>query len=62
MELAESFSSAIRPGGRALLSGLLLEQADDIVAAYRRSGFTPERHIDLETGGAIWRTLLLRRT
>ena len=61
MELSDSFSAAIRPGGRALLSGLLLEQADDILAVYRRRGFTLERHIDLETGGAIWRTLLLRR-
>lgn len=61
MELAESFSAAVRPGGRALLSGLLLEQADDIVAVYRRRGFALERHVDLETGGAMWRTLLLRR-
>jgi len=62
MELAESFSGAVRPGGRVLLSGLLLEQADDILAVYRRWGFAPERHVDLETGGAMWRTLLLRRT
>lgn len=61
MELADSFSAAVRPGGRALLSGLLLEQADDILTVYRRWGFAPERHIDLETGGAIWHTLLLRR-
>jgi ribosomal protein L11 methyltransferase len=62
MELADSFSEAVRPAGHALLSGLLLEQADDILAVYRRWGFALERHIDLETGGAIWRTLLLRRT
>ena len=62
MELAESFSSAVRPGGRTLLSGLLLEQADDLLAVYRRWGFAPERHLDLETGGALWRPLLLRRT
>jgi ribosomal protein L11 methyltransferase len=62
MELSESFSAAIRPGGRALLSGLLLEQADDILLVYQRWGFGLERHIDLETGGATWRTLLLRRT
>ena len=62
MELADSFSAAVRPGGRALLSGLLLEQADDILAVYRRWGFAFERHVDLETGGALWRTLLLRRT
>ena len=61
MELSDTFSAAVRPGGRALLSGLLLEQADDILAVYRRWGFASERHIDLETGGATWRTLLLRR-
>jgi ribosomal protein L11 methyltransferase len=61
MELSESFSAAVRPGGRALLSGLLLEQAEDILTVYRRWGFTLERHIDLETGGAMWRTLLLHR-
>ena len=61
MELSESFSAAVRPGGRALLSGLLLEQADDILAVYRRWGFALESHVDLETGGATWRTLLLKR-
>jgi ribosomal protein L11 methyltransferase len=61
MELSDTFSAAVRPDGHALLSGLLLEQADDIIVVYRRWGFTPERHIDLETGGAQWRTLLLRK-
>lgn len=61
IELSDSFSAALRPGGRALLSGLLVEQADDIIAVYRRWGFTVERHVDLETGGAWWRTLLLSR-
>jgi ribosomal protein L11 methyltransferase len=61
IELSDTFSKAVRPGGRALLSGLLVEQAEDILTIYRRWGFTPERHVDLETGGAVWRTLLLRR-
>ena len=60
--LVDSFASAGRRGGRVLLSGLLVEQADDIVAAYGRQGFKFERHLDLETGGAWWRTLLLRRS
>jgi ribosomal protein L11 methyltransferase len=62
IDLSESFAAAVRPGGRVLLSGFLLEQAAMIVATYRRRGFTEQRHIDLETGGAMWRTLLLRRT
>jgi ribosomal protein L11 methyltransferase len=61
MELSDTFSAAVRPGSRVLLSGLLLEQADDILTVYRRWGFAPERHVDLETGGAQWRTLLLRK-
>src|SRR5262249_51094119 len=61
IELSESFAAATRPGGRVLLSGLLVEQADMILSTYRRRGFTLERHVDLETGGASWRTLLLRK-
>ena len=61
IELSESFAAATRPSGHVLLSGILVEQADVIVSTYRRRGFTEERHIDLETGGAWWRTLLLRR-
>jgi len=61
MELSESFASAVRPGGRVLLSGLLVEQADMILSTYNHRGFELERHIDLETGGAAWRTLLLWR-
>ena len=61
IELSESFAAATRPGGRVLLSGLLVEQADMVLSTYRRRGFTEERHIDLETGGAWWRTLVLRR-
>jgi ribosomal protein L11 methyltransferase len=61
VELSRSFASATRAGGRVLLSGLLVEQADMVVAAYERCGFTAEREIDRETGGADWRTLLLQR-
>jgi ribosomal protein L11 methyltransferase len=59
MELSESFAAAVRRGGRVLLSGLLVEQADMVLGAYRRRGFSVERRIDLETGGAWWRTLVL---
>ena len=59
--LAESFAAAVRPGGRVLLSGLLVEQAADVLSAYGRHGFAVERRIDLETGGAWWRSLVLQR-
>jgi ribosomal protein L11 methyltransferase len=60
-ELSESFAATTRAGGRVLLSGLLVEQADMVVSTYTRHGFVLERHIDLETGGAAWRTLLLHK-
>jgi ribosomal protein L11 methyltransferase len=60
-DLSDSFAMAVRPRGRVLLSGLLVEQAAHILAVYARHGFAFERRIDLETGGAWWRTLLLRR-
>jgi ribosomal protein L11 methyltransferase len=61
-DLSDSFAAAaVRPGGRVLLSGLLVEQAAHILTTYAWRGFTFERRIDLETGGAWWRTLLLRR-
>jgi ribosomal protein L11 methyltransferase len=62
MELSEPFAAATRPGGRVLLSGLLAEQADMILSAYQCRGFVFERSVDRETGGADWRTLLLRKT
>jgi ribosomal protein L11 methyltransferase len=61
IELSASFSAALRPGGRALLSGLLVEQASDIVDAYARRGLTLVRHLDLATTDTPWRTLLLRK-
>jgi ribosomal protein L11 methyltransferase len=62
VELSESFAHAVRPGGRVLLSGLLVEQAEMVLSAYESRGFVFERRIDLETGGAWWRSLVLRRT
>ena len=61
IDLSESFAAAMRAGGHVLLSGLLVEQADEVVTAYQRRGFILQRAIDRETGGAEWRTLLLRK-
>ena len=61
-ELSTPFAAATRPGGRVLLSGLLVEQAASVLAAYRQHGFVFERRRDLETGGAWWRSLLLRKS
>lgn len=61
VDLAETFAAAVQPKGRVLLSGLLVEQAAFVLSAYARRGFDFELRLDLETGGAWWRTLLLRR-
>jgi ribosomal protein L11 methyltransferase len=61
VDLARSFAASVEPGGRVLLSGLLVEQAAHVLSEYGRHGFDFERRIDLETGGAWWRTLVLRR-
>ena len=61
VELSDSFAAAVKSGGHVLLSGLLVEQAAHIVVEYGRRGFDFERRIDLETGGAWWRSLVLRR-
>lgn len=61
VELSASFAPAVRLGGRVLLSGLLVEQAEMVLEAYENRGFVAERHIDLETGGDWWRSLVLRK-
>ena len=61
VDLSQSFAAAVRPGGRVLLSGLLVEQAAPVLSTYARRRFAFERRLDLETGGAWWRSLLLRR-
>lgn len=61
MELSESFAASLRAGGCALLSGLLVEQAAEVVTDYTRHGFALDRHLDLDTNDSSWRTLLLRK-
>lgn len=59
--LAASFAAATAERATIVLSGLLREQADEVIAAYVVHGFVVERTIDHETGGADWRTLVMRR-
>jgi ribosomal protein L11 methyltransferase len=55
--LAQDIRGALRPGGTAILSGLLRPQARMVFAAYRSRGFRLERRI----GRDAWATLVLRR-
>lgn len=57
VELAPAMAVHIAPGGRAILSGLLVVQADGIIAAYVAQGFTCEAREDL----GEWAALVMRR-
>jgi ribosomal protein L11 methyltransferase len=58
VRLAWDINRVLRPGGLAVLSGLLRSQARRVLAAYRARGFTLERRI----GRDAWATLVLRRS
>ncbi|WP_308915458.1 50S ribosomal protein L11 methyltransferase [Jannaschia sp. LMIT008] len=55
--MAPDLAGALAPGGHAILSGLLVRQADAVVAAYAEAGLTPS---DRRVLGE-WATLTLRR-
>ncbi len=57
VELAPDMGANIAQGGHAILSGILNEQADDVVAAYDAAGF--DVHTREEIGE--WTTLTLTR-
>ena len=57
LELAPHMAANTAQGGRAILSGLLIEQAADVIAAYRASGFDLSEQIDIKE----WSTLILQK-
>ncbi|SHI53892.1 50S ribosomal protein L11 methyltransferase [Wenxinia saemankumensis] len=57
IDLAPAMGANTAPGGHVILSGLLNEQAGEIVAHYLRNGFD---HLSSEEIGE-WTTLVLRR-
>ncbi|MFV0408594.1 MAG: 50S ribosomal protein L11 methyltransferase [Paracoccus sp. (in: a-proteobacteria)] len=57
IDLAPDMARHLAHGGRAILSGILTTQADEVTAAYDRAGFDQERRDDL----GEWSTLLMRR-
>jgi ribosomal protein L11 methyltransferase len=56
VRLSTDIRSALRPGGVAILSGLLRSQVRLVLAAYRSRGFRLERRL----GRDAWATLVLR--
>lgn len=55
--LAQDIKGALRPGGTAILSGLLRTQQRRVLAAYVSRGFRLERRLHRDA----WATLILRR-
>ena len=56
IELAEDFAKALSPGGTIILAGLLDTQADAVIAAYEKLGFTLT-----DRGSGEWPVLVLSR-
>ncbi len=54
--MAHPLARLLAPGGRVVLSGLLVSQANAVLSAYRAQGLTLERRIALEG----WVTLVMR--
>jgi len=57
IDLADDLAANLAPGGHAILSGLLNEQADDVTARYARAGLPLDRAERL----GDWTTLTLRK-
>jgi ribosomal protein L11 methyltransferase len=57
IDLAPAMAGHIAPGGLAILSGLLVVQAEDVLAAYDSAGFSLQQREDI----GEWSTLMLRR-
>ena len=55
--LAPAIAAALQPQGFAILSGILSEQADDVVETYAGCGFTQHDREDI----GDWATLVLRK-
>lgn len=57
IDLVPDMARYLAPGGRAILSGILTTQADDVVAAYAAGGLRLEQRDDL----GEWSTLVVQR-
>lgn len=55
--LAPDMGRYVAPGGRAILSGILNPQAEEVIAAYAAQGFAVEARDEI----GDWTTLVLRR-
>lgn len=58
IDLAPAMASQIAPGGHAILSGLLVEQAESVLEAYQAQGFSLHHREDI----GEWSALTLTRS
>lgn len=56
--LAPDMARAVAPGGQVILSGILVEQAEEVAGVYARAGFNPAEREDI----GDWSTLVLTRS
>jgi ribosomal protein L11 methyltransferase len=57
-DMALDMAAKLVPEGRAILSGLLCDQGDDVLAVYARAGFS----LDTRQDEGEWTSLLLRKS
>lgn len=57
IDLAPQMAAQVAPGGRVILSGILVPQAEEVERAYHAAGFATGRRDDL----GEWTTLVMRR-
>ncbi len=57
IELAPGISSVSAPGGKLILSGILNEQADEVLRVYCENGFNPDQREEI----VEWTTLTLTK-
>lgn len=58
IDLAPGMAANVLPGGRVILSGILVTQADEVIAVYEAAGFRLEARDDLSD----WTALTLSRS
>ncbi|MFO7756991.1 MAG: 50S ribosomal protein L11 methyltransferase [Roseovarius sp.] len=58
IDLAPAITQSLRPSGKVILSGILNEQADEVIAVYSRTG----NRLDHREEIGDWTTLVMSRT
>lgn len=57
IDLAPAITESLRPAGKVILSGILIEQADEVIAAYSQAGNSLDHRADI----GDWTTLVMSR-